>query len=498
MSETIVQARRDVHQAFSTLVLLADNDEAQRFHGVEGRLWKGLLALGRALVVLFLARQAARPRSVDYRQGGVRFYLEDWRTSDLGTRFGKVSFTRPIGRRHGKRRAAADLPVDRELGLSGGFSLGVVLEIARLYAVMSYAVARGEFERMHDWAPSPRAAMRMVDAVGARARSFIEERPAPSDDGEVLVIQVDAGGAPMISKKEDEKRRRPKRASAATRQERRRGRHTDPKTRRGPGEKSKNAKMAVVAVIYTLRATPDGLDGPVDKRLFATFESHDALFAWLRKEADKRGYGTKKTIFLADGCEHIWRCQQLYFPQAECCLDWFHLTEYLWKAGRVLYKSGNKKKAKKIKNALAKWVKDQTTRLRAGDIDAIVSDLQARLDATPKTGPGNKSRRETLEKVLGYFDTHRGRIPYASFIARDFDIGSGAIEGGIRNLVRMRFDGPGMRWGRQRSEFLLQLRCIVLNGQWDDLVDRLAAGDAIPLAAKPEPARPHAAKKKAA
>ena len=266
---------------------------------------------------------------------------------------------------------------------------------------------------------------------------------------------------------------------------------TDPKTRRGPGEKSKNAKMAIAAVIYTLRKTPDGLDGPVNKRLFATFESHDALFAWLRKEADKRGYGKKPTIFVADGSEHIWRCQMVYFPKAECCLDWFHLMEYLWKAGRCLYKGqgeNKKKKKTKAKKALAKWIKRQTKRLRTGDIDAVISELKYRLDTTPKTGPGNKSRREILEKVLGYFDTHRTRMPYSDFITRDLDIASGAIEGAIRNLVRMRFDGPGMRWGRQRSEFLIQLRCIVLNGQWEEFVRHVAADGPVPLAASPEPA----------
>jgi len=50
-------------------------------------------------------------------------------------------------------------------------------------------------------------------------------------------------------------------------------------------------------------------------------------------------------------------------------------------------------------------------------------------------------------------------------------IRSQAVEGAVRNLVGMRLDGPGMRWSRDRAEHVLHLRCILLNGQWDQLVD---------------------------
>ena len=64
----------------------------------------------------------------------------------------------------------------------------------------------------------------------------------------------------------------------------------------------------------------------------------------------------------------------------------------------------------------------------------------------------------------------------------------------MRNLVRMRLDGPGRRWGRRRAEYVLQLRCILLNDQWDDFCNSLATGHVVRLRARPEPAQPHAAK----
>ena len=298
----------------------------------------------------------------------------------------------------------------------------------------------------------------MVDATGEQARAFLEQAPAPEDDGDVLVGLVDAGGAPMVSLAEylRRRRRREARRSGTRRHQRRARRRERPKKRRAPGTKSKNAKMAVVGVLYTLRRTPEGMEGPINKRIYATFESHEELFIWLRREADKRGYGKKPMVFLADGSEHIWRLQEKYFPAAEPCLDWYHLLEYLWAAGKRLHRN---------RSRVEQWIAAQKKWLRSGKVQAVISELQRALKETPKTGPGNKGKREQLEVTLGYIEQHRARLRYRELRERDLDIGSGAVEGAVRNLVRMRLDGPGMRWGRLRSEYILHLRCIYLNRQ---------------------------------
>jgi len=86
-------------------------------------------------------------------------------------------------------------------------------------------------------------------------------------------------------------------------------------------------------------------------------------------------------------------------------------------------------------------------------------------------------------------------MPYADLRRRDLDIATGAVEGAVRNLVGIRLDGPGMRWSRQRSERLLYLRCVLLNGQWDELEQHLARRSRFKLAAQPEPTQPHDARK---
>jgi hypothetical protein len=495
MAKSIERARRDVQSAFERALSWSDSDEPRRFAEFEKELWTRLLALGRALVVLFLVRAVQRPRAAEYKLGEVRYVLSGNRTSDIGTRWGKVPFTRPTGRKIGNQRAACDVPVDRELGLCSGFSLGVVTDLARLCAQMAFASARKTFAQFCGWMPSPRAVLRMVDAVGAKARTFLEQAPAPADDGEILVIQTDGKGAPTISSRERARRarRRRPRDGKNRRHQRRARRREYPRVRRKSGKKSKNAKVAAVGVLYTLRRTDDGLDGPINKRVYATFTTYRALFKWLHAEAVKRGYGTSKfsrVLFLADGAQVLWDLQQEFFADAEPCLDWYHIAEKLWAAGKCLHREGS--------SELEAWVAEQKQRLRRGSFDAVITSLRAALEGTPRTGPGNKYRRKVLAKTIAHFEKNRIRMRYQHFRRLDFDIATGVVEGAVRNVVAVRMDGPGMRWGVDRLERVLHLRCILVNGMWDDFAEYLAAHQHLRLPAKPMPARTHDAKAKKA
>jgi hypothetical protein len=143
-------------------------------------------------------------------------------------------------------------------------------------------------------------------------------------------------------------------------------------------------------------------------------------------------------------------------------------------------------------------VEQQVQRLRRGATHAVLHELRAQFAATPKTGPGNKGRRERLEGQIQFFANHLHRMNYAEFRRRDWDIGTGAAEGAMRNLIAMRLDGPGMRWSPDRAEHVLHLRCVLLNSQWDDFAAHVAAREAFMLAAQPAPTVPHAAKMRAA
>jgi hypothetical protein len=488
---SIEQARADVQQAIRALVMIADSVGPVPAAGVEQRLWSGLLALGRALMALFFARQATRwpvGRTYGEADGSTVVGTE---TAVIGTRFGRVAVAMPVGVRPGDLRAARELPLARELGLPAGFTLLVVTTMARLCAQMAFASARDLFRHLFEWTPSSRAVLRMVDAVGERARGFLDEAEPPEGDGEVLVVMVDGKGAPSISSAEYARRARPHRARDKNRRHARRERRRErPRVRRGPGKKSKNAKMAAVGALYSLRRDAEGkLEGPVNKRVYGTFEGYRALFQWIHAEAKKRGYGTAKftkVLFVADGADAIWALQREFFPDAEVCLDWYHVVEKLWAAGKAICRGTRRQRA-----ALEAWVAVQKKRLRKGQVDEVIAEIEQALAATAVTGPGNKFRREVLGKVHAHFVKNAGRMQYAKLRRADLEIGSGVIEGAVRHLVGVRLDGPGMRWGRDRAEVILHLRCVLINGLWDDFTAHLAKLPDFRLRGRPVPTRTH-------
>jgi hypothetical protein len=494
---SLQQLRGDVQREFERALIVAEGDATRRLGLVEGAIWTTLLSLGRALVALYLARAAARPRTALYEYGGREYMLASTAVLDVGTRFGKVAFSRPVGRAKKGTGGGRDFPVDRELGLCAGFSLGVVTGVAKLTAQMAFGAARRAFLDVYEWAPSPRAILRMVDGVAARARSFIDWAPPPEDDGEVMVILADGKGAPTISSTELSRRRqrhgeRAQSSGRATRKARRKKTRAN-KPRREPGDKSKNAKMAAVGVIYTLRREGDHLEGPLNKRVYGTFVSYRALFEWLAKEAKKRGLGTdriSKVLFVGDGAKVLWDLQREFFPQADMCLDWYHVVEKLWAAGKALIRNDRRR--------LDLWVAEQKRRLREGKLDEILQLLRTGLDATPRTGPGNKGRRIKLTKTIAHFTANALRMEYGRLRGEDLDIGSGVAEGAVRHVVGMRQDGPGMRWGRHRMEAVLQLRCILVNGQWNDFTDYLEREERVVLPAVPVATRAYDAKRKEA
>lgn len=495
--DSIEQARKEVDRHVREALKVAAESTFSA-GDVEVALWNITLALGRALMGLFLAQRGTRWKAGRYERDGLEFEVVGKDRVALGTRFGKVSYERPVGRVVGAPRMMRDLPLDRELGLPGGFTAQVVLTTAKLCAHMAFATARALHRDLFGWAPSSRAVLRMVDSVGAAARPFLEESPAPEGDGDVLVITVDGKGAPAISSTEYARRARPHRSRAGCqRHARRRKRRENPRPRRGPGKKSKNAKMAAVGVLYTLRRGADGkLDGPVNKRVYATFESYRALFIWLRAEAKKRGYGTKrlsKVLFIADGADVLWALQKEFFPDADVCIDWFHIVEKLWAVGKAVCRGTRRRRRE-----LEAWVADKKKRLRNGDVAGILDELGSALATTAVTGPGNKYRRKVLAEVIAHFEKNAARMEYRRLRNLDLEISSGVVEGAVRHLVGVRLDGPGMRWGRDRAEAVLHLRCVLINELWGDFEHHVAKQSKLRLAPQPVPTRTHDAVRKAA
>ena len=228
---TISKASKEVQRQVEALVRLVGRSDVARVGDVEQQVLDGVNGVARELMTMFFAQQASLVSAALYEHDGVRYELVGEEPAEVGTRFGRVTYRSKIRREAGRPRAPRDRPVERQVGLSCGFTPAVIASVSRLSAHMAFGQARTLFGDFFGWAPSSRAVLRIVDATGAEARPFLEAAPPPEKDGEVLVIQVDGKGAPAITSHEYAKRTQP---HARKRSAGKRGRH-ERRTKRGLG-----------------------------------------------------------------------------------------------------------------------------------------------------------------------------------------------------------------------------------------------------------------------
>jgi hypothetical protein len=434
----------------------------------EQQLIPKVYELGRLFISLFLwmREENWQAKHTRVERGSKRQGLKDRLFSTV---FGKVRYWRTYIYR-GKQKGGY-YPLDIELGLPwDGFSMLVRSHAARLATKMSYAQCVAVFTTFLHWSPCHKTVEEMVLGLGKHTGQWFECAPAPENDGEVLIVQIDSKATPTATEQELKKRRGKRAANPHPGSQRHRGKaarkRRGSKKRKKKGDKSKNGKMATIVVMYTLKRSDDGLlEGPINKKVYASYAPKRHAVAIARREADKRGFTDQSKMLVqvvSDGDNDLERYVKEFFPTAIHTIDVYHVMEYLWKAGGCLYKEGS--------GELAEWVEQQKDLVYDGRAAEVVNELDKRLALLPKKGPGMKGRRERLEQIRGYLHKRLDKMDYKALKEQDLEISSGAVEGAVKHVIAKRFDSGGMRWIRQRAEALLQLRCIEINKDWDAFI----------------------------
>jgi hypothetical protein len=471
-------ARAEVLVRARALIALALDEGAAgtTFVAFERRLVGETFALGRAVVALFLIASERRVLVVlgsGVVRDGVAFRRAPAQWRNLLTWFGIVRYRRTYLRQVGATGKARGFhPLDAELGLLADRLSPSVLSMAvRLATRVSFSEARELLAWFLPVPPSTEVIESAVLGYGRYTQEWFEHAPAPEDDGEVLVIMLDGKGVPTATETELAKRRGKRKRHKKAPSPRHRGRQSrerlTKKPRRKKGDKSKNAKMGTMLVMFTLRKQPQGslLLGPLNKRYYASFACKRHAVQVARRDATKRGFppGTNKTIqVLTDGDAHLATYIAEIFPDALHTIDVMHVIEKLWDAGSSVHREGTPQ--------CYAWVEAQKEALYAGGAVGIVAELDRQLARIARTGPGNKYRREKLTEIRAYIHKRLAGMNYRELLARDLEVGTGPIEGAIKNLMHKRMDHGGMRWIKERAEALLQLRCIDANGDWEAFV----------------------------
>jgi hypothetical protein len=444
------------------------------FKDFELALRELVFAFARIAIMLFLAlreEHVLRSSPNDVELGGRRFRRAPAIVRSFTTLFGVIRYARTYMRQIGCRDRSGFHPLDVSLGLHGDrFSWNVLMMGARLATKLSFAEARAILLSVVPDAPSTEVIEKAVLGLGRHTADWFEHVPAPKDDGDVLVIMIDSKGAPTATDSELARRRGKRRRGRLPASPRHRGRHRrrrwGKKPRRRKGDKSKHAKMATMVVMYTLRRNGAKLLGPINRRLYASFAPKRHAFVIARRDAAKRGFapGSGKLIqIVTDGDNDFDAYVTEYFPEAMHTMDVMHVIEKLWTAGECFLAEGSA--------PLNEWIETQKDRLYGGKLDAILAELRRRLSAVPRTGPGTKGKRDRLFGVIRYLEKRTAKMPYDKILKLDLELGTGSVEGAVKNIIGKRCDHGGMRWIKERVEAIVQLRCIDANGDWERFTD---------------------------
>lgn len=214
---------------------------------------------------------------------------------------------------------------------------------------------------------------------------------------------------------------------------------------------TKGWKEAKVGVIFTSRKNKEGKPIKDKAKYLGGFESSKDFGDKLFLASAECGIDySKEVIVIGDGAKWIWNEADMHFPSAVQIVDWYHSSEHLWDAAKIIYEG----RESKINNYAEKLI----TFLNQGNIDKIIQSLK-------RVKPKTKKIFKKINETIGYFTNNKNRMRYEEFKKKGYFIGSGIVESACKYVVAKRLKQSGMIWLIAFANAILQLRICFLNKQ---------------------------------
>ena len=438
--------------------LLADvtgpEARSQTAYTVELTLFRRLLALGAALLRLFLVMRAAvRPTEPVTAPDGTRLTYHDQRPTTYYAVFGKVRFWRHCFTAPGQEGLC---PLDAELSLPARCDSDLLQEWAVSGTTdESYRESQTMWACILGLSRSVQTLETCVTEAGAAVTTFYAQPAdptAPIPAGTILVVQAEGKGVPMVQPPTQR-----------------------PPGRLGQGQKRGKKKEAVVTALSTIAPSPrtpqavvaallQEPEGPAPaarpraagKELRATLEGKAVAMRHLAERvAQREGPSIQERVALTDGAEALQEQLGTHVPEHTLVLDIIHATEYLWDAATALLGETHPQRVA--------WVRAYLEALLAGQTNAVITALEAEGKDPTWTG----TQRQAVRRTVGYSQRNRPYRHDDEYLARGWPIGTAVVEGACGHLVKDRMEQSGMRWRKAGAQAVLDLRAVRLNRHWD-------------------------------
>jgi len=160
----------------------------------------------------------------------------------------------------------------------------------------------------------------------------------------------------------------------------------------------------------------------------------------------------RELVILGDGAEWIWRLVAEHFPKAVQILDWFHACEYLMPVAKAAFTT---------EKAQDTWVHRAKQAMWEGKVDALIDACLDLVLVENSSDPAFVAAR--------YFHQNRERMDYPTYRRQGYQIGSGTIESGAKQIGTMRMKVAGAIWNEDSARKVAKARAAYLSNQWDEL-----------------------------
>ena len=196
-SGTIIQ---DIRSEFEGILNFVSNEQAQnsRADEIERGLFKQLLNLGLQLMQLFFIVRAEQSSGEPIEQGVGRLPYHSDKRRRYYSVFGRVFVWRPYFYQPGE---ASQSPLDAELSLGDDIYSDMLREMGEhLGGYVTYLKDSDLWQRFFGLKLSTRAIQEQVITDAADVAAYYEQKkpPAVETEAEILVLQADGKGVPLV------------------------------------------------------------------------------------------------------------------------------------------------------------------------------------------------------------------------------------------------------------------------------------------------------------
>jgi hypothetical protein len=475
--ETNEQAKREHYQEVErALVKLIEEIESMKdgdLKGLEQRIYKGVLEMGRHLLQCRLndCREKAAGKQVG--ECGHDQHLVDYRTKQILTIMGKVEFKRAYYQCHQKKEQQGDeekqkqrcsgrAPADHIWGIDQRRTTpGVQEAVGYLCARLTFEEAAETFSRLLPLTMTAKQAQNLMEPVGA-AKASEEEKVLAACFAQATHKHSSIQAQQELQAKKSIERLYIEMDGIMERL--RRGTvDMEAYEQARKGDVYREIKVGVIFEAERGRERSElapnvwiDTPKPGSQRYVARRTAKGDFDQLLYGLACQSGLlHAEQVVILGDGAHWIWKQAEEHFPGAIQIVDLYHAEEHVWQVARAVYGPQTE--------AAAHWAKDACDLLVHGKIEALVSAIVA----LPPIAPPSGQNKSIPEQAIGYFTTNASRMRYQTFRAQGLHVGSGIAEAACKMVVATRLKRSGMRWTPDGLDSLLPLRTSVLNQTYD-------------------------------